>query len=191
MTKKLQTNITPPPRSEWLAFTPINAADAAGVIEAMQQRYARSGAKCFHFPGPWEASKDIYVAENALDGPSFDEADAISLTRRPDADGDYQVDLRWWGKKDQVQLTCIRIDSDGTETQIAQVADAAVETSTTLVAQSLSTTLSAADTREGGLSGGDQAPIRYEVRARTTDGEIARIEAMILTEAELSAADVP
>lgn len=192
MATELQDTIAVPPRADWLAYTPINASDAASVIEPIQQAYARAGAKCWQFAGEWE-NDDVngWYTENFTSGPDLDEIDAVSLPRRPDGDGDYQVDLSIWGYDVDVRLTAYRIDSDGTETQIGQ--GTASMTGSTLEHASVTLTLAAADTREGGVSGGDQAPIKYTVEGQFRDNVATEghLEDGTIYEAELPAADVP
>lgn len=192
MAIELQSSITTPSRSEWLAYTPINAADAGDVIEPLQQTYARAGAKCFDLLGPWETTDGTgYTTTNNAAGPDLDELDAVSLTRRPDSGGGYRVELSIWGYDVDVRLTAIRIDSDGTTTQIAQ--DTASGTGGTLAHISLALALTAAQTREGGVSGGDQAPIKYSLEAkhRQLDAAKAQLVNGTIAEQELTPAQLP
>lgn len=193
MAIQLQNQITTPPRSEWLAYTAINAGDPSAVIEPTQQAYARAGAKTWHFEGPWETTESVsYAQANDLSGPGLDEMDAMSVVRRPDSAGDYQVTLTWWGYGEEVRLTTYRIDGDGTETQIDQTAYS--DATESLQDKAFTVTLAAADTREGGVLGGAQAPLKYVVEgifAQSGEETEAHIEAMMLIESELTASDLP
>lgn len=193
MAIQLQSPIAAPNRAEWLAQTAINSGDASDVIEATQQAYARAGAKTWHFEGPWETTEPVsYTQSNDLTGPDLDEMDAMSVVRRPDDAGDYQVRLAWWGYGEEVRLTAYRIDSDGTETQIDQTVYS--DATESLQHKAFTVTLAAADTREGGLSGGNQAPIKYTVEAifaQSGEETEAHIEAMKLFEVALAASDLP
>lgn len=192
MAIQLQSEITAPSRDDWLAYTPINAGDLAGVVEPVHQAYARAGVRTWHFEGPWETSEVAYTQGNDLSGPDLDEMDAMSVVRRPDADGDYQATLTWWGYGEKVRLTTYRIDSDGTETQIDQTTYS--DATESLQAKAFTVTLAAADTREGGVSGGVQAPLKYVVEGLFSQSGAeteAHIEAMMLVESGLAASDLP